>query len=159
MLPGVTLLDIDERANRLVLAVEDTGRYGPAVRDGLARLGVPRAAVRLERSGPVTPTLGDEARPLRGGVKTQYLDKLCTLGFIAQRAGVTEFVTNAHCSTTFGGMDSGKYWQPKKTADGSGSIGAESVDPGFAAGGSCPAGRKHRRAGRDSVGPDHQHGW
>jgi hypothetical protein len=151
VLPGVTLLDIDERTNRLMMAVEDTGRHGPAVRAGLARLGVPWAAVRLERNGAVTPTVGDEARPLRGGVKIQYLDKLCTLGFIAQRAGVTGFVTNSHCSTTFGGTDSGKYWQPKKPADSSGSIGAESVDPGFTAGGSCPAGQKCRSSDANFV--------
>jgi hypothetical protein len=150
-LPGVTMLDLDERSNRLVVAVEDTGRDGPSVTAGLARIGVPRAAVTLTRAGPVTQTLGDEARPLRGGVKLRWNSGLCSLGFIAQRAGVNGFVTNSHCSVTTGFVDSGKYWQPDKPADGSKAVGSETVDPAYSTASPCPLGRKCRKSDANFV--------
>jgi hypothetical protein len=151
-LPGVTMLDIDERTNRLVVAVDDIGRDGPAVTAGLARLEVPRAAVNLTRGGPVTQTLGDRNRPLRGGVKIRYNRGFCTLGFIAQRQGVTGFVTNSHCSDNSGAVDSGKYWQPDRPADGSDAVGAETVDPPFtAANPLCPVGDKCRTSDSNFV--------
>ncbi|GIE98710.1 hypothetical protein [Paractinoplanes rishiriensis] len=150
-LPGVTTLDIDERTNRLEVGVEDTGRDGPAVTAGLARLGVPRPAVRLTRNGPITRTLGDEARPLRGGLKIRFGEKFCSLGFIAQRAGVSGFVTNSHCSTQPGVMDSGKYWQPNKPVDGSKVVGSETADPAYTASIACPPGRKCRRSDSNFV--------
>jgi hypothetical protein len=150
-LPGVTMLDIDERTNRLVLAVEDTGRDGPAVTAGLARLAVPRAAVTLTQAGPATQSLGDRNRPLRGGVKIRHTDGVCSLGFTAQRAGVSGFVTNSHCSVTNGSVDSGKYWQPDKPADGSDTVGAETVDPAFSTASPCPVGRKCRTSDANFV--------
>lgn len=150
-LPGVTMLDIDERTNRLVVAVEDTARDGPAVTAGLARLGVPRAAASVPRFGQVSQSLGDRNRPLRGGVKIRHSGGLCSLGFIAQRAGVNGFVTNSHCSTTSGSVDSGKYWQPDKPVDGSDAVGAETVDPAFSAASPCPVGRKCRKSDANFV--------
>lgn len=151
-LPGVTMMDIDERANRLMVAVEDSGRDGPAVTAGLARLGVPRAAVTLAQSGPVTPTLGDRTRPLRAGTQIQSTRGLCTLGFVAQRAGVTGFVTNSHCSATNGVVDSGRYWQPTIPADASDAVGVETVDPAFFTDHpSCPVGRRCRNSDANFV--------
>ena len=150
-LPGATMLDIDERTNRLVVGVEDTGRDGPAVIAGLARLAVPRAAVTLAQVGPVTQSLGDRNRPLAGGVKIRHTSGLCSLGFIAQRAGVSGFVTNSHCSVTNGSVDSGKYWQPDKTADESNTVGVETVDPAFSTASPCPVGRKCRKSDANFV--------
>lgn len=144
-LPGMTMLDIDERANRLVVEVADTGRHGPAVTAGLDRLGVPRAAVNLRRGAPAIETLGDKARPVLGGIKIDWRRGTCSLGFIAQRQGLTGFVTNAHCSEVDGGADAGQYWQPTRPADLREPIGGEKVDPPYtAANPLCPAGRKCR---------------
>jgi hypothetical protein len=149
-LPGVTMLDIDERTNRLVVGVEDTGRDGPAVTAGLARLAVPRAAVTLTRAGPVTQSLGDRNRPLGGGVKIRHTSGFCSLGFIAQRAGVSGFVTNSHCSVTSGSVDSGKYWQPDNASSGD-TVGVETVDPAFSTASPCPVGRKCRKSDANFV--------
>jgi hypothetical protein len=52
-LPGVVFVDADERNNRVTVAVEDVGRYGPAVETEIARLGIPSDAVRIVRSAPI----------------------------------------------------------------------------------------------------------
>lgn len=50
-LPGVTTTDIDERANRLRIGMQDPDRNAPAVRELLYGHDVPDSAVILERSG------------------------------------------------------------------------------------------------------------
>lgn len=53
-LPGVSLVGLDEAANRVRVGVEDATRVG-AVEQALQRLGIPREAVIIEVTGPITP--------------------------------------------------------------------------------------------------------
>lgn len=52
--PGVTLLDLDESRNRVVVGIEDASR-APVVEQALSRLPIPREAVVIEVTGPVRP--------------------------------------------------------------------------------------------------------
>jgi hypothetical protein len=139
--PGVTSLDIDERTNRINLAVEDLDRDRPAAVAAVARLGVPAAAVTLKRVPPVTMALGDRMRPLHAGTQIASTGGTCTLGYPATRAGVAGIVTNSHCSATRGVVDGGRVWQPTRPADGTGFVGTETQDSELNAGLlDCPAG-------------------
>jgi len=54
---SVTLTDLDEAKNRVRVGVEDDAAVG-AVEQALRKLGVPREAVIIELTGPVTPVRG-----------------------------------------------------------------------------------------------------
>ncbi len=106
--PEVTMTDIDERRNRIVIGVADPSLVG-AIRDRVARLSVPRDAVEVihfehqypqagatrarpdGRSGATVQLLTDQLRPVPGGAQIQQLYNppgggpslidTCTLGF------------------------------------------------------------------------------
>ena len=144
-LPGVILTDVDEAENRLRVGVETQERVG-MVEARLAGLGIPREAVLIEETEPielVSHTLRSRVRPLVGGLQINFGNFLCTLGFIAIRAGVQGLVTNSHCTNIQGGVQSTVYHQP--TASGTTNrIGLEIRDPVYFTGGVCPAGRRCR---------------
>lgn len=144
--PGVLLTDIDERANRLRIGIQDQAVQS-VVQEHLAQLGIPREAVIIEVTEPIkaATTLRDKQPTLVGGLQIQYGSKGCTLGFIANRSGVKGIVTNSHCTSIQGGVENTVYYHPS----GSGStnrIGIETVDPPYSpgTGGVCPSGRRCR---------------
>jgi hypothetical protein len=142
-LPGVVFTDIDEKTNRLRIGVTDSAGLTDEVEKSLSGLSVPREAVLISQTKPVTPELRNVRRPLRGGLQINFGNFLCTLGFVAVRQGVTGFVTNSHCTTTQGGNQSTVYHQP--IASGTANrVGQEIADPTYFTGGSCPAGRQCR---------------
>lgn len=144
-LPGVISTDIDEAANRLRVGIEGQELQG-SVELLLASLDIPREAVLIEETEPIklmSHTLRSFVRPLEGGLQINFSNFVCTLGFIAIRAGVQGFVTNSHCTNIQGGVQSTVYHQP--IASGTANrIGVETVDPTYFTGGSCPAGRRCR---------------
>ncbi len=128
-LEGVILTDIDETQNRLKIGVAQVDQIG-FVEQALAKLGIPASVVNIVVTDPVLPmvTLQDHVRPLQGGLQINFPGYLCTYGFNAVRSGVNGFVTNSHCTTTQGGVESTPYWQPTQTNDPV-QIGTEIADP------------------------------
>ena len=112
-LARVVFTDIDERANRLLVGVADRAAEG-AVRNELARLGIPSAAVQIAATPEVTAeSLQDSHTPKVGGLQiTNGAGTICTLGFNARRAGVAGFVTASHCTAAAGGVENTIFWQP-----------------------------------------------
>jgi len=144
-LPGVILTDIDEAANRLRIGVEAQEQQG-VVEVQLANLGIPRDAVFIEETKPIelmSHTLRSRIRPLEGGLQVNFSNFVCTLGFIAIRAGVQGLVTNSHCTNIQGGVEGTVYHQPSVSGT-TNRIGKETVDPVYFTGGACPAGRRCR---------------
>ena len=143
-LTGVVYTDIAEERNRLRIGVE-TEALASAVRERLANAGVPAEAVLIEQAAPIRQmvTLRSRFRPLVGGIQINFGNFLCTLGFLAIRAGVPGFVTNSHCTTIQGGVNNTIFHQP--TAVGiANRVGLEIRDPFYFVGGVCPAGRRCR---------------
>jgi hypothetical protein len=86
-LPGVILTDIDEGENRLRVGVEAQVLQG-VVEAQLARGGIPREAVIIEKTEPIvfmSHTLRSRVQPLVGGLQINFPGFLCSLGFIARR--------------------------------------------------------------------------
>ncbi|HYC88966.1 MAG TPA: hypothetical protein VEO54_07125 [Thermoanaerobaculia bacterium] len=143
---GVHLLDSDEAANRIFIAVadEDTRQR---VLTRIGTLGVPRDAVLVEiaPAPSLIATLRDSIRPLVGGLEIGFSAGVCTLGVNvwytnwSQGIGVGTpgFYTCSHCSSTYGGTDGTVFSQ------GGARIGYERWDPPFftnATNTRCPAG-------------------
>ena len=145
-LRGAVYVDADEASNRVRIGVEP-GSQG-AVRSALARLGMPDAAVIVEEREPVRfavaprprgPSLQGLVRPIVGGVQINFPGFLCTLGFNIPGG----FITNSHCTTTQGGVESTPYYQPTSSA--SSRVATEAEDPNYTTAG-CPTGRVCRRS-------------
>ena len=148
-LPGVVLLDTDERANRLKIGLSDITAQAEVERR-LAALNIPLDAVLFEERAPMrmfnSPDPQDRIRPVVGGLQISVNGHAdCTIGFV-RRSGVDGFVTASHCSATMGTVDGSAYHQPDPAAPMTPSnfIGTETFDPPFLPGGSCPAGRRCR---------------
>jgi hypothetical protein len=143
-LAGVVFTDVDETSGRLVVGVMDRD-IESLVRDRLPGLGVLSQSVDVVETEPIlqVETLRDKVRPVVGGLQIRFSQYLCSLGFNAQRDGITGYVTASHCSTTQGSVDGTQYYQPlNQVADEF--IGTEIADPSFFRGGDCPRGRKCR---------------
>jgi hypothetical protein len=140
---GVVFTDLDEKTNRLRIGVTASKEALEAVEKSLAGLGVPREMVEIDVTEEINLTLRNRRRPLRGGLQINFGGFLCTLGFIATRAGVNGFVTNSHCTTTQGGVQNTVYHQPSASGT-TNRVGQEIADPTYFTGGQCPAGRRCR---------------
>jgi hypothetical protein len=141
-LGDVALIDVDERANRLVVGLRD-GSGRAASLAVLRRAGVPDGAVMfdgVDQEEPFDPststsfatgcaTLRSLCRPLVGGVMTVYARDgsyyQCTIGFTALSGGQTRFVTAAHCSDDEWSTDGTVYHQPQPNN----AVGTEVYDP------------------------------
>jgi hypothetical protein len=141
---GVVLTDIDETQNRLKVGVE-RAELADFVAQELSKMGIPSQAVEIAVTEPVIPvvTLRDRVRPLQGGLQINFPGFLCTYGFNAVRSGVNGFVTNSHCTSTQGGVESTPYWQPTETIDPV-QIGTEIADPKYNKN-TCPRTLKGRK--------------
>ena len=139
---GAVFADLDEANNRLTIGVEHAAAQG-AVRAKLARLGIPPSAVAVELTEPIklAASLQDRVRPIGGGLQINFPGYLCTLGFNTGNS----FITNSHCTTTQGGTEGTRYWQPLSSVDNV-SIGTEAEDPAYTSGDGCPNGRRCRQS-------------
>jgi hypothetical protein len=145
--PGVVFTDADETANRIRIGIS-TPSARAAVEAEVARLNVPLAAVIVEHSAPVEPTvaLSSYIRPVIGGVGiTRDIGGTCTLGFNAYYVnpywgagvGTRVFFTADHCTATQGTVDGTVFSQ------GGSRIGVELADPPMLTNAtyfSCPVG-------------------
>jgi hypothetical protein len=75
-------------------------------------------------------TLRDVVRPVTGGLQINFPGYLCTLGFNATSGSTASFITNSHCTTKQGGVESTPYYQPTQTLAPA-SIGVEVADPTY----------------------------
>jgi len=143
---GAVFADADESTNRLKIGIE-RGASAGEVRQALARLGIPAAAVTVEETDPIIQlaTLQSQVRPVVAGLQINFPGFLCSIGFNATRSGTAGFVTASHCTTTQGGVESTPYWQPLQSSSPT-QIATEIADPSYTTGGSCPAGRRCRRS-------------
>jgi hypothetical protein len=154
---GVVYTDIDEARNRLRVGI--TPRTSQrTIERALARVGIPRDAVVIDRIEPIQrlATLRDRVRPLAGGLQIFFPAPsvgptaafICTLGFNARIPGVTGapfFVTNSHCTDEQGGDQNTVYYQPVPSSSTMNHIGIEYRDPEYGnPGGLCPSGRRCR---------------
>jgi hypothetical protein len=130
--PGVTLLDIDERKNRLRVGVRD-GVAEQGVYGVLARIGVPAGVATVDRVEPVRyqQTLSDPATTMRAGLQISRSDGYaCTHGLGARMENASGqlrygFITNSHCTQVQGGAgEATRFYQPARGNE----IGVESAD-------------------------------
>ena len=142
-IPGVVFTDIGDVNNRIKVGATRMAGLRSTIQARMSALGVPAEATILEEAAPIHFTsLQTRNRPVVGGLQISYPGFNCTLGFNATRAGVAGFVTNSHCTTTQGGVESTKYGQPDTLI--TNKIGVETVDPVYRTGGTCPAGKRCR---------------
>ena len=143
---GAVFAGADHATNRLRIGIEHGASAGE-VRQALARLGIPAAAVTVEETEPVVrlATLQQSVRPVIAGVQINFPGFLCSVGFNATLNGKNGFVTASHCTNTQGGTENTPYWQPLQSVNPT-QIATEMVDPAYTTGGSCPAGRVCRRS-------------
>jgi len=137
---GIRYVDIDERSNVVRIGVEDAVLVDP-VRLSARGIAVPDEALAVEVSAAIRPmtTLGSAVRPVLGGLMITTTQSGCTLGFKAKKTGATRYlVTNAHCTTTVGSVDSTQVGQPLLQSNYW--VGYEVADPAFVGGGTCPSG-------------------
>lgn len=133
-LEGITLVDVDERANRLRLGVRDETVAG-LLRARLSKLAVPLDAVLIRVMPPDVQrsTVGDRFRPIPGGVRSSYVyDAFGSSGACTVMANVITdlglgFVIPGHCSYRQGGSpDMTSHYQ--NTVSPSNFVGYELVD-------------------------------
>lgn len=142
---GVILIDVDERNNRLRIGVQKQEQQG-AVKEQIAKLGIPEAAINVEVMEPIyfaSHTLRSNVRPLQGGLQINFGNFVCTLGFLAVRSGVQGMVTNSHCTNIQGGVENTIYHQALASGT-TNRIALEIRDPAYFTGSGCPAGRRCR---------------
>ena len=148
---GVTMLDLDEVANQVVVGVAEPGAR-PAVLELGRRLGIPVPALAFVEGGypevmslevyapytSTTPVQGDSItsyrRPLEGGLQISYRRGVhpdsatkCTLGFTALWNGQRVGVTASHCSLRQWDPDGVGYFQSLPGA--ARYVGYELLDP------------------------------
>lgn len=122
-LPDVVYTDIDEAGNRLVIGVQQGKAFDHVERE-LAKLGIPREAVIIKGTEPVTfatHTLRDRVRPVVGGLQIQRNADAatCTLGFngLQLYQSFYGFATNSHCTNVQGGVENTVFYQPAIATD------------------------------------------
>ncbi len=137
---GIIYGDVDEGRNRLRFGVVDGGALA-GVQGVLAGLGIPNSAVVIEQRAPfrTVATLRDRGRPLIGGLQINFFltppglhpgSLICTLGFNAQRFGISGFITNSHCTNVEGGEETPTdYYQNLRAGGAANFIGTEVDDP------------------------------
>ena len=127
---GVVYTDIDEKANRLTVAVENQGLVA-SVQNEISTAGVPQDAVNIVTADPIYTqvTLQDQVRPIQGGLQIQFSNFLCSISYNAVRGGVAGFVTASHCTDIQGGVEGTLYYQPLTSSNTF--IGTEIADPTY----------------------------
>ena len=143
---GAVYVDNDETTNRVVIGVDNLAAAGQ-VRAAAARAGVPAAAIEVRQVAPVVQLASLQNvvdRPVRAGVQINFPGFLCTMGFNANSGTQRSFVTNSHCTSKQGGVESTPYYQPLQSVAPA-VVATEVADPVYVKGGaSCPRGRSCR---------------
>ncbi|MBL8960175.1 MAG: hypothetical protein JNJ98_10000, partial [Gemmatimonadetes bacterium] len=136
--PEMEFLDLDERANRIVIGLTDA-RAISALAAVAAQRRIPDGAVEYQVVAPgfAFQSLADRVRPAVGGLEVfrivGNLAQSCTLGLVVRRIADNGYLMNSHCTTTFWGLDTDRWFQA--TANAFDVLGDEIHDPpGFACG-------------------------
>jgi hypothetical protein len=145
---SATLIDVDERQNRLVIGIADLHQE-EAVRERLITMGIEEKLVRIEQVAPFKP-LGDigylqsRVRPLVAGIEVDNESGGSgTLGLVLKRNGQRGFITSSHGTSIQGGVEGTVFFQVDRTEP-EDRIGVETVDPFYfnhSANPDCPSGR------------------
>lgn len=144
---GVTVTDIDEQRNRIVIGFLDQ-RARDEISNFLVTLPIPPGAVILEQRPPalIEASLRDVVRPIPGGVQITVGGGICTLGYVMMVHVFDPgryFVTNSHCTGSFGVVTGEVAGQP----DLQNPVATEAIDPPLfstSQDANCPAGRACR---------------
>ncbi len=152
-LPGVTLLDADERTGMVTVGIARSEARA-AVEAHAARVGIPADAWTTVIAAPrrIVADLKDTFRPLVGGVQVGTdasffgYGGACTLGFTAVRNWAPGFVTNSHCTRIAGGTEESSFAQSGHAPFNIEYVGHEAVDPPWTVMADCPTGRVCRRS-------------
>ena len=139
----VTLIDADERRNRLRLGITDESKRR-AIEARLKRLDIPLEAVIIEirpkarfSEHILIPMLQGKRRPLTAGAQISRQTgpntmAACTLGFLAKWYGSARgFVTAGHCEQTPGVANGTVFFQPDPGDPNNNRVGREVVDYAF----------------------------
>lgn len=118
---GTVRTGIDERANRINVGVTSTSAAA-AVRRRLASLQIPARAVDIERMQRPSNAVGlsNRQRPMVGGLQISRPISAtdisrCTIGLFgySDRQSRWGFITNSHCTSSKGGVDGTRFYQPQ----------------------------------------------
>jgi hypothetical protein len=136
-LPGTVFADLDEAHGKLLFGIEHAGA-APAVRNALARLGIPESAYAIVQTEPIYPaaTLRDTFRPTQAGIQIHFGQYLCSLGMNADDGTERSMITASHCTNHQGGVEGTQYYQPLSSVDGT-VIATEVEDPLYFKGNGC----------------------
>ena len=149
--PGVTMLDLAEQTNRVVIGLKSEQYRGPLLRFAI-QAGVPAQAMDFEVTGALIstqgslPTLRSTVRPLEGGLQIRRqvsatTEAVCTLGatgYMDETDTLPIFITASHCGPRRNTTDTVLWFQnanaPRTALDSSSAlIGHEIADSaGFA---------------------------
>lgn len=142
-LPGVSFVDIDEMNNRLEIGVTSFNA-AMEVRAALQRQGISEEMAHISEVERFSmhQSLQSKWRPIAGGIQIGNLGGACTLGFLATVDKQAGFITNSHCTSTFGVNNSDAIKQPNNNI--ANTIGTELFDPPMFVNGNCPSGRTCR---------------
>ena len=163
---GITFLDVDERTNRVSVAVT-SGAARNAMLRVIASQGLPADAIDVFVSDAIQPlaTLQDEFRPPRAGVQIRNNNGgVCTKGPNVKVADPTRpsgfrysFITNSHCTNVTGGGEATIIYQSGGNWFGWDRIGVEEEDPVYQPNiAGCPVGRSCRRSDSARISFDNQ---
>lgn len=125
----VSWLDIDERRNRVVLAVNATP-WVATIRAEARALGVPDAVLLIEveaRPEETSTGLQHRVRPVAGALSISAGGD-CTLGIALQVDGADRFITASHCSSSKFWLDNSVMYQHAGPSP-SNRLGKEWADP------------------------------
>jgi hypothetical protein len=136
--PGTVFADLDEANGRLLFGIEHGRAAAPAVRNALARLGIPESAYAIVETEPIYPvaTLRDRHRPTVAGIQIHFGGYLCSLGMNADDGTERSMITASHCTNVQGGVEGTQYYQPTSSNDPT-VIATEVEDPPYFRGNGC----------------------
>ncbi len=151
--PGVIYVDLDEKHNKIVVAVDQNKENrSTLIADGKLSnkdvadiYGIPEDALEILEMEPVVDfaNLRSRIRPAPGGMQiTKNTGGSCTMGLVVKVGSINGFLTNSHCTNTKGGVEGTQFYQP--TISSGNLIGIEVRDPIYVTGGACPSGRRCR---------------
>ncbi len=132
---GISMLDLDEKQNRLLIGVTDPGDVAQAARLSDS-LGIPRSAVLVAvvPRGELRQTLRNAAPSVIGGYEIIGVGRgACSHGFNTLENGTngnSAFVTASHCSAWTFSTEGTSFAQPV----GGPAIGYETLDPSLGGG-------------------------
>lgn len=123
---SVVSTEIDEERNRIVIGVTDQSAFGQ-LSEILSEIDISDDAIIIElEERDALRTLRAQFRPVMGGIQIRRSGGgICTLGLRVSYQGVMGFVTNSHCTASFGRVTGSTFGNP----DGARQIGVEMTDP------------------------------